>query len=150
MNSDRYVTRKLHSISRGSLRVKTGFIEIWSNKSDEETPVEMIFVIPTFYLGMFAANLIHFQKKVKEASKNIDVSKPPEITPEDLEFGDRAYLNGKHCTMSIRSDRVTCLKYGDITTEIAQSSKLIILMRVIRIYRIQSNILSCNKNFLSF
>lgn len=126
-----YTTRIIHSIPRACLRVKTGYIEIWSNTSGEQTPLEMLFLIPAYFLGMFAANLIEFQNILKETYKDIaTVSKPPEIKPVELEFGNKGYLNGKHCTMSLTKERVINLKYGDITTEITQASNMVILMRV--------------------
>lgn len=126
-----YITRSLHSIPRASLRVKTGYIEIWRNTSYEETPLEMLFVIPIYFLGMFAANLIEFQNILKETYQYVeDVKKPPEITPVELEFGNKAYLNGKRCTMALGSDRVIRLNYANVSTDIIQASNVVILMRV--------------------
>ena len=145
-----YTTRSLHSIPRHLLRVKTGVIEIWSTTQGEETPLEAVFVIPLYFLGMFAENLMAFQKILKDTYKNVldDMSKPPEIKPLELEFGNLSFLDGKRCTMELATaeNRVIRLNYGAKTTDITQASDCLILMRV-RISKYKRILSSIKSNF---
>lgn len=139
-----YITRRLFAIPRSSLRAKVGSIEIWGNYSVNEEPSEILFVIPSYFLGMFAANLCEIksalknsvQKKITEDSAkttDTEVPKPPAIEPFELEFGHKGgWIDGKRCTMGVAADRTVRLKYGNNTTEIPMFSNVLILMRVRR------------------
>ena len=152
-----YLThRPTYALNGASLRSAYGRIEVWSNNStlDRATGLfkQVIFVIPIFFLGMFAANVeelrVAFALSSEDNAKKNPV-KDKELLTKNLQFGtygfvqgsnnilllkmqirQRTFSKGKPCKMAFGEDRKFHFSWGESSFVIESLTKLEILTRV--------------------
>ena len=144
-----------YAISNACLRAAYGRIEIWStiesrNERNNDIFDKKLFVIPNFYLGMFAANMEIMQDSFRASIKSDN--QPGEVTPISLDFGSCGYIEGnfmkekkhfsprqflkenifegKASSMALGEDRMFRFTHGDEIFVIENLTKLHVFAKV--------------------
>lgn len=131
--------RPSYAIQGCFLRAAAGRIEVWSIFERYNKQLGMfnqrLFVIPTYFLGMFSANLCDLRSSFYASSTDADNNPVAgEIVPKTLQFGTKGWCEGKPATMSFKEDRKFHFQWGDRSFVIDNLVKLIIFIRV-RLHR---------------
>lgn len=95
--------RPTYALNGASLRSAYGRIEVWSNHSTLERAnglfKQVIFVIPIFFLGMFAANVeelrVAFALSSEDAAKKTP-TKEKDLLTKNLQFGTYGFVQGNN------------------------------------------------------